>query len=249
METANFIVGSLLVVLGFLVKKYPDLIAGYNTMSPEQKEKVDIDGLSTHMRNSLVVIGALVVLITSLLNFIGWQQHSSGASISIILIGTGYMWINAYTYTNKSKNQQSKKIIRTVTRSVVFAGLALLIFGFLYYGTRAPEFTVTNHQIVISGLYGMTDQVERIELIESIPKIKKKTNGFNYGSTLKGNFDLENIGPCKLFLKSPHGPFVYVITERATPIILNTVSRKETEELFGKLIAELEKQEYPNYAQ
>lgn len=33
----NTFLGLLLVILGFLVKKYPNLIAGYNTMTEREK--------------------------------------------------------------------------------------------------------------------------------------------------------------------------------------------------------------------
>ncbi|AFL82764.1 hypothetical protein Belba_0093 [Belliella baltica DSM 15883] len=48
--------GLFLIGLGFLVKAFPNLIAGYNTMSQKQKENVDIEGLATFMRNALLFL-------------------------------------------------------------------------------------------------------------------------------------------------------------------------------------------------
>ena len=45
--------GGLLVLLGILVRFFPNLIAGYNTMSAEQKKNVDVKGLSRFMYSSL----------------------------------------------------------------------------------------------------------------------------------------------------------------------------------------------------
>ena len=89
-------------------------------------------------------------------------------------------------------------------------------------------------------MYGITTSVESMELVESIPAIKRKTNGFNYGSTLKGSFDLEEFGPCTLFTQSKEGPFIFLKTTGGTPIIINTESKINTEELFGRLKGELE---------
>lgn len=47
---------------GFLVKKYPNLIAGYNTMSKVEKKNVDIEKLSTFMQNGFIIIGLLVIV-------------------------------------------------------------------------------------------------------------------------------------------------------------------------------------------
>ena len=46
METPVLIIAAVLFVLGMLVRKYPNLIAGYNTMTAEQKKNVDVKGLS-----------------------------------------------------------------------------------------------------------------------------------------------------------------------------------------------------------
>jgi hypothetical protein len=45
-----------MIGIGFLVKSSPDLIAGYNTMPKEEKKNIDIEGLSTFMRNGLITI-------------------------------------------------------------------------------------------------------------------------------------------------------------------------------------------------
>lgn len=49
--------GVLLIVCGLLVKRFPMLIAGYNTMSAEKRKNVDVEGLASFMRRHLVAIG------------------------------------------------------------------------------------------------------------------------------------------------------------------------------------------------
>jgi hypothetical protein len=51
MEGISWITGIIPIVIGFLVKAAPNLIADYNTMTKEQKKKVDIDGLSSLLNN------------------------------------------------------------------------------------------------------------------------------------------------------------------------------------------------------
>lgn len=63
--------GLFMIGLGFLIKKYPNLIAGYNTMSKERKEQVDITGLSTFMCNGFIIIGLLCIGGYSLFKLIG----------------------------------------------------------------------------------------------------------------------------------------------------------------------------------
>ena len=54
--------GLLLIGLGYLVEKYPDLIAGYNTMPQAQKEKFDIKGYASLMKKAFVVVGLVIML-------------------------------------------------------------------------------------------------------------------------------------------------------------------------------------------
>ena len=69
MEIVNFITAGLMILLGLLVKKFPNMIAGYNTMTKEQQRNVNINGLSSHIRNCFIVIG-FVIIIVSLLSIL-----------------------------------------------------------------------------------------------------------------------------------------------------------------------------------
>lgn len=53
--------GLLLVFIGLMVKKHPNILAGYNTMSGEMKKKIDIEKFSTTARNILVLTGAATI--------------------------------------------------------------------------------------------------------------------------------------------------------------------------------------------
>ena len=54
--------GLLLVFIGLMVKKHPNILAGYNTMSGEMKKKIDIEKVST--TSPLFVFGVLGLLLT-----------------------------------------------------------------------------------------------------------------------------------------------------------------------------------------
>ncbi|NLN37879.1 MAG: DUF3784 domain-containing protein, partial [Bacteroidales bacterium] len=72
MGTVHLIMGLLFIGLGFLVKAYPGLIAGYNTLSPEKKKNVDIDGLSRYIRNGLIIMGMVIMAGYLLFRWAGW---------------------------------------------------------------------------------------------------------------------------------------------------------------------------------
>lgn len=89
-------IGISIIVIGFLVKIFPYLIAGYNAMTKEQKENTDIKGFSTLMRNSFIVIGVAIILFCSLLS---WTW-----SFSLILFGgIIFLLIKAQKYNHTKK--------------------------------------------------------------------------------------------------------------------------------------------------
>lgn len=71
MNYSMLFIGLFLVAPGFLVRRYPILISGYNTMSAKEKENVDIKGLSAFMCRCLVVMG---VTLSGSYYFCVWMQ-------------------------------------------------------------------------------------------------------------------------------------------------------------------------------
>ncbi len=88
-----------IIALGFLLKIFPILIAGYNTMTKEQKQNVDIKGFSSFLRNVLIVMGLGVIIFCFLLSW-NW------AFGIIILGGIIYLLIGGQKYNlrNRKKN-------------------------------------------------------------------------------------------------------------------------------------------------
>ncbi|SRX73230.1 DUF3784 domain-containing protein [Aequorivita antarctica] len=65
METSYIYVGIFLILLGILIKHFKlyFLIAGYNTMSKAEKEKVKIEKVVVLLRNVLIIIGLSMILL------------------------------------------------------------------------------------------------------------------------------------------------------------------------------------------
>jgi len=90
--------GIILIISGILVKKYPNLIAGYNTLSEAEKKKIDIKHLSGFMRNCLIIIGAVSIIVTIALYFIGVKNtYRFMVTTGIVVIGLIYMLVQGTT--------------------------------------------------------------------------------------------------------------------------------------------------------
>jgi hypothetical protein len=222
-----------MIGIGFLVKAYPNLIAGYNTMSKERKESVDIEGLSTMMRNGLIAIGITIILGNFLFKWIGLTQYASNIILAVTFIGTIFLVISAQKYDHSKKKNSS------LTYAIL--GIILLaVIGLLAYGYMPAKPIITNDSIRFTGMYGFeipTSDIESVELLSSIPTVKLRTNGFSLGSVHKGFFNLEKYGKCRLLLHSNKPPFLDLSRSHAEKIIINYKDQALTEEIHDKLRA------------
>lgn len=99
------LVALIFILLGFLIKngKMYNLIAGYNTMSKEKQEKVDIEGIATLMRTVLFGM-ALIVLLGFFISKV--TENSKIETISLfvtILIGIPYLLVKSNSDKYKMK--------------------------------------------------------------------------------------------------------------------------------------------------
>lgn len=78
--------GFILIIVGLLVKQYPNLLAGYNTLSAEQKKEIDIEKVSTIARNVIVLTGAAVIDASIIMYFIEVSKKIQVNIISVIII-------------------------------------------------------------------------------------------------------------------------------------------------------------------
>jgi membrane glycosyltransferase len=86
---------ALFAIAGYLIayRKYYGLIAGYNTASESEKREYDIEPLSRHLGDGLIVIG-VPLTISSVLFWLGFDLWSTGVMgvfvfmVFILLIGT-----------------------------------------------------------------------------------------------------------------------------------------------------------------
>ena len=92
----------IFIVLGIVVKngKMYNLIAGYNTLSDNDKSKFDIEGIALVFRNTLCSMGIAILIGVVIDKVLGQQDHISFYVMMIsCAIGIPYLLIT----TNSSK--------------------------------------------------------------------------------------------------------------------------------------------------
>lgn len=231
MEILNLIVGLFIISIGFLVKSVPGLIAGYNTMPKERKKSVDIEGLSTLMRNGLIVIGLSIIIGYYLFKWIGFTMIANSMILIVTLVGSAILVINAQRFDH-NKNKKTK------ITYFIFGLVFIFVIGLITYGFVPSKIFVNNTSVRFSGMYGseiILSEIGNIQLVDKIPAIKMRTNGFSFGTIKKGFFDLDGFGKSRLLIHSDKPPYLIISKENGEKAIINFKDKAETETTFSRI--------------
>jgi len=227
----------IFVVLGILIKyfKWYFLIAGYNTMPREKKQKVDIKGLGRFMGNFCFLLGG-IMFTASFLSYLDYPLAAQLTILSLMVI-IPVMLIKAQHFDANTRNPDGtmKMSVKIVIGSLV--ALFALIGVFLYFGALPSEVLADHQGVQINGIYGMEiewNEIAAISLEDDFPAVIRKTNGFDFGSILKGSFILHDACRARIYVNTKKPPFIYITTADGL-IIVNQGNSQKTEALFRTL--------------
>jgi len=165
-----------MIGIGFLVKSAPNLIAGYNTIPKDKKKNVDIEGLSTLMRNGLIIIGLTIIIGYYLFKWIGFTTIANSMPLIVILVGVTILVIKAQKFDH---NKTEKTNLTYFILGLVF----IFVIGSITYGFIPSKTFYSNDTIRFSGMYGFEisiSEIYNVELSDTLPMIKMRTNGFSF---------------------------------------------------------------------
>ena len=231
MDILILIVGLFMIGIGFLVKSAPDLIAGYNTMPKDKKKNVDIEGLSTYMRNGLITIGLSIIMGYYLFKWIGFTTIANSMILIVTLVGVTILVITAQRFDH-NKNKKTKLTY------FILGFVILFVIGLITFGSIRSKTIFKNDTIQFSGMYGFEinkTEIENIELTDKIPTINIRTNGFSFGTIKKGYFNLDKFGESLLLIHSDMPPYLILSKNNGDKIIINFKDKIETENIYNKI--------------
>ena len=231
MGTVHLIMGLLFIGLGFLVKAYPGLIAGYNTLSPEKKKNVDIDGLSRYIRNGLIIMGMVVMAGYLLFRWAGWTLMANMVILIVTLVGSAILMMTANRFNhNRDKHGISHYLILGI---ILFLLAGIFLFGFMTTKTHFEGATIR-----FTGMYATemkVSEIKKVELADTIPAILMRTNGFSLGPVYKGNFRLDEFGKCRLYINAGKGKYVIITDVEGFRTILRYKRDLDSRRIFERI--------------
>ncbi|MDR4987780.1 MAG: DUF3784 domain-containing protein [Bacteroidales bacterium] len=224
-------IGLIMIGVGFLVKSAPGLIAGYNTMPKEKKAQVDIKGLSTFMRNALILIGLVLIAGYFLFKWLGLPVIANSLLLFVPLFGSAIAVIKAQKFDhNKDK--------KTKLPYIIIGAVLLFVTGLITYGFIPSKVYIDAESVRFSGMYGTEIPVTRIDsiyLADRIPEIKIRTNGYSFGGIKKGFFYLDEWGNNRLLMHSGNPPYLIVAETTGRKTILTFKDKSKTERTYNDI--------------
>jgi len=199
-----FIVGIsvLYFVIGFLVTKNNAkyLLAGYNSMTAEQRQNFNLDTYIPFFRNLNIFLGLTHLFVRLGLFFLVGETYS-GIFLGIYPI-LAYIW---FIWKTNSNNKY-------LGVSILILSLVFVVILFLA-GLKENKWIETDDEIRITGIYGETipkSEILELTSVQELPEIKMKTNGYATGKIRKGYFKTKQGEVIKLILNSEQGPYILI---------------------------------------
>lgn len=207
-----FLVGMslLFVAIGFIVTernaKYT--LSGYNLMSEEDRKRIDIKSYLSFFRKFHVFLGVTLLILGAALTYL--------INENVGLIFLVVYPILAYTCLVVASSKYSKGLSAKWNKVgiLIMIGTLLFAIGFFGYVFKENKLIFDAQSIEIKRIYGETlsqNQIESIELVNQLPNITWKTNGFALGSIKKGYFKTEKGEIIKLILNSENKPYILFV--------------------------------------
>jgi len=198
------------VAVGYVVteKNAKNLLSGYNTMTEQERQALDLKSYISAFRKFHLFLGiSLFVAGTAVSILIDDEAAGIFLTAYPLLAYTWFLWIGKKYY----KGQSSKQNIIGI--AILFIALAFVIVLFTA-GLRENKLIFTAEEIRIEGMYGeklAISEIETICLTDSLPIISHRTNGFSLGKIRKGYFKTVNGEKVKLLLSKESKPFLRIV--------------------------------------
>jgi hypothetical protein len=231
--TTELFVVILFFILGWAIQKKEAywLISGFASRPKEDQDRLITNGLPQRTGKLLIAtaVGLLLLLPLAFTTFKYAIEVQFGFMI-LFLLG-GLIYLSKYEVAHKRK---SSYVISISLFIVVIGSLSYLSF----LGYQDYRFIIKNESVEITGMYGdewKFEEIKKVVLLEKMPKVTSKQNGFGTTSMAKGVFSVTGYGNSLLFIKKGASAKIIYIETEENKIFINGKNTNETEKWFNNL--------------
>lgn len=191
---------------------------------------------------------------------INMQNQLISVAENPIYVDSDEYWINGMSYKNPYDNRvvveprigtkpvynlatKKGRLITYGTNIFVAVSVLTIILMMLYFGLYGFNMKIIDNSVKINApLYGIEFNVEDIEKVEIVDKLKVKLriNGIGMDEYSVGNFNVEGYGKCKLYIYNDVKPYI-LIKSNDEIIFINGENEEETLRYYNEFIAVINK--------
>ncbi|WP_215144684.1 DUF3784 domain-containing protein [Exiguobacterium qingdaonense] len=234
------IVAFVVIGLGFAVDRlgWYHLISGYNTMSKEKKERVDIKRVARLVAWMCYGIGGLFLFI-ALIDLLGLDVPLEPFFLILLVFIVVMLWRmqrydgNIFDESGRLRPGGKKRLLPIIIVSLV---LLIGVPGLILWFSQPTEVTVTDSAIVIEGVYGREVPFDDVEDVTwtTLPEIALRTNGAATDSRLTGHFRTEEGEAVLLYIDRGVEPVIRINWSEKS-IYMNQSSEEATRVLYEEI--------------
>ena len=191
---------------------------------------------------------------------INMQNQLISVAENPIYVDSDEYWINGMSYKNPYDNRvvveprigtnpvynlatKNGRLITYGTNIFVAVSVLTIILMMLYFKLYGFNMKIIDNSVKINApLYGIEFNVEDIEKVEIVDKLKVKLriNGIGMDEYSVGNFNVEGYGKCKLYIYNDVKPYI-LIKSNDEIIFINGENEEETLRYYNEFIAVINK--------
>lgn len=207
--------------LAFFVreKNAGKVLSGYNTLSDEDRSKVDLENYIRFFRNFHLFLG-LSFLVLGILLYKMLNENVGGIFVAAYPV-------LAYLFFLSETRKYMRGPYRTYNRMGFFVLLiSLLLIGTIFIsGIAEGRIEISGDKLEIGGMYGESiglKEIKTFTLIDELPGIRMRKNGFALGDTRKGYFKTDDGETVKLLLNSSIKPLIMIVKTNGEKIYFSS---------------------------
>ena len=228
-----FLFSFTFILAGILIGASPRSMAGFEDQPDDEQHAEKIKSFVRQKKQlfiltgCIVFTGSIVATLTGIEKIYEWSIFAPAALLFIVIAYKGFKLSGCKLSFFRMSRRKTIALILAVAFPV----------SLIVYFTRETRLDIEDTQIRFGGLYGETvplDKITSIRWDESFPSVRLRTNGFAFGYTLIGYFNIKNSGAAKLFVHAP-APLIRIETDSRI-YYFNTKNPESTKAYYRQLL-------------
>jgi len=243
-KNKDVIFGLVFIVFGILAGVFKQywFIAGVNTTSKKELEKVDIDYLTKFCGIWFCIIGLFCALSPFLFDHFNLKHRKLiEAIVCVSIITFGVLYLNVFNRKRVYKTGQ----IPPMSAEIKICGIICLIVLpvsalILFLAYKEPKVKINANKFKLIGLHGVNLPFSEIAAADTLvwsdmPKISRRTFGISLNEVHRGKFETANGSNVHLNIHSGVSPVIRIVGKDRSVYYINRRNANETREIFEKL--------------